>query len=215
MSDPRADNTSATGGFLLMSQVAELEAALDVLQSLIEGITGLPSDLVRPRWQAEPPREPKITVNWCAFGITSYEPQNFPEIRHHGEGEGYDEIVDHETLTVLMSFYGPAHADMARLMRRGIHVPQNRALLRPAGLTFVKAGNIVPIPEPVTMHWRPRADLPLTFRLTTSSTFSALNMLQAEGSVRSDSPSSTSNNDAGALEVPTGCQACARNCQRK
>lgn len=215
MSDPRADNTSATGGFLPFSQAPCHDAALDALQALIAGITGLPADLVRPRWQPEPPREPGPSVNWCAFGITSYEPLNFPEIRHHGAGEGHDEVVDHETLTVLTSFYGPAHVDIARHFRRGVHAPQHRAMLRPAGLVFVRAVGLIPMPALVSMQWRARADLTLIFRLTTRSTFPSLNLLQTEGSVRSDSPGSTTNNDADGLAVPTGCQACARECWRK
>lgn len=231
-------NTSATEGFLPLSPVPGQTAIEDVFHDLIAGVTGLHSDMVRPRWQPEPPREPKPTEDWCAFGIIGYEPQNFPEIRHHGEGEGkdaqglcpartqgasggaaprdgYDEMVDHETLTVLASFYGPRHLDLARLMRRGVHVPQNRKLLRPAGLVFVKAGSIVPVPALVAMQWRARADLPLIFRLETRSAFSSLNLLQTGGSVRSDSSGATSNNDAGGLETPVGCQACSRACWRK
>lgn len=199
-------NTSASGGFLRLSPAQGQYQLEDVLHEVFTGITGFAGELVRPRWQPDPPEVPEPDVNWCAFGITQFDPANFPEIRHHGKGQGRDELVDYEDLQVLVSFYGPLHMVNARALRRGLHVPQNRALLRPAGLAFVRAGTITPVPEMVALGWRARADVSLTFRLETKSCFAVLNLLKTEGSVTSE----TSGSGQGGIEVPIGCRACTR-----
>ena len=56
-------NTSATGGFLSpLSTPAPLEdqALADFFQQYVAGITGIAGNLVRPRWQAEPPNIPQV-----------------------------------------------------------------------------------------------------------------------------------------------------------
>lgn len=202
--EERKITTSATGGFLQLSPGQGEFEVEDVLHDVIAGVTGLPGPLVRPRWQPDPPEVPEPDVDWCAFGIIQFEPGNLPVIVHHGEGEGHSEIVDTEELQVMVSFYGPRHTVYARAMRRGIYVPQNRELLRPAGLAFVRAGTTVPVPEQVALGWRSRTDLPLTFRLETRSGFSVLNLKKSQGRVHSDTPRK--------ISVPTGCEACFRNC---
>ena len=222
-------NTSATGGFLELHDVpvrtslGDAEEALppehlsppqerleDTLHDVIAGVTALPGELVRPRWQPDPPVVPDPDVNWCAFGITRFEPANFPAIVHHGDGHGHDEIVDTEELEVLVSFFGPQHMVVARTLRRGIHIPQNRALLRPAGLAFVRAGTITAVPAMVALGWRARADIPLTFRLETRSDAAVLNLLKTQGGMVTQHSGSGQG-----LDVPTGCHACARACWRE
>lgn len=169
-------NTSASGGFLRLSPEQGQHDLDDVLNDLVAGITGLPGELVRPRWQPDPPEVPEPDVNWCAFGITQFDPLNMPVVRHQGADEGHDEVIDNEELQAPLSFFGPQHLVMARAFRRGIYVPQNRHLLRPAGLAFVKVGTIVVLPAQVALGWRARADLPLTFRLETRSSLPVLNL---------------------------------------
>ena len=200
--------TSATGGFLELSPGQGQFTLEDVLHDVIAGITGFPGELVRPRWQPDPPEVPEPDVNWCAFGISQFAPSNLPVILHHGEGDGSSEVVDMEELQVMVSFYGPLHMVGARAFRRGLYVKQNREPLRPAGLAFVKAGTIVPLPEQVALGWRSRADIPLTFRLETRSSFAALNLLQSGGSITSES----AGGGKGGITVPIGCRACSRKC---
>lgn len=195
--------TSARKGFIAPTppRVPDREAIDDALCVLIAGVCGLCTTLVRPRWQADPPSEPKPDVNWCAFGITVWEGRNVPEVRHHAEGEGYDEVIDHETLSVLLSFYGPQHVDMARLCRRGLHIAQNRAGLRQHGLALTRIGTVTPVPALVAMRWRARADLTLTLQLETRERYDVLNLLQSQGRIQSEK-----------VGVGTGCAACGKNC---
>ncbi|MCL1939538.1 MAG: hypothetical protein FWG04_02620 [Desulfovibrionaceae bacterium] len=199
------NNTSATGGFLRVSKAPGHTDIEDVLQAVIVGITGICGKLVRPRWQQSPPDEPSPQENWCAFGITRFDPHNFPAIQHHAEG--YDEITDYATLTVLASFYGPLHMDFARAFRVGLHIMQNRKMLRDHDMAFIRAGSIVPVPALVSMQWRARADLTLTFQRMTRQRYAALNLQQVSGTLVSEH----SQND----NVPLGCQACTHACWRE
>ncbi len=65
-------NTSATGGFLVPTSAAPDEdtALEDFIHDFIAGVTGIAADMVRPRWQPTPPRQPPVGANWCAFGVT-------------------------------------------------------------------------------------------------------------------------------------------------
>lgn len=179
-------NTSATGGFLALSPAPGRVSVEDTLHDLIAGITSLPAELVRPSWQPEPPRVPGSETTWCAFGIIARKPHNFPEIKHQGKGDGFDELISHEEIVVLSSFYGPQGEDMALLLRDGLHIAQNRALLRPAGLAFVSAQEVTFLPEVAGTGWLARADLPLTFRRQTRRTYAVLNIVQGNGRVRTE-----------------------------
>lgn len=55
---------TTTPGYLPPSTSPAYDAALDqMFHDLVMGITGLTGDLVRPRWQAEPPQQPEHSVN--------------------------------------------------------------------------------------------------------------------------------------------------------
>lgn len=198
-------NTSSTGGYLPLSPGQGRYEIEDVLHDMIAGITGLAGDHIRPRWQPDPPVVPEPDIDWCAFGISQFVPHNLPVIIHHGEGDGHSEMLDVEDLQVLVSFFGPMHMVLARHLRRGLYVPQNREQIRKAGMAFVAAGAIVPLPEQVALGWRPRADIALSFRLETRSTIPILNLKKMQGRIIPDAlPAS----------VETGCNACTRACWR-
>jgi hypothetical protein len=178
------NSTSASGGYLTGSQVPGQAALEDVFHDLIAGITGLPGDMVRPRWQREPGNTPALADNWCAFGVISYELKNFPEIKHHAEEEGHDEVIATDQITLLTSFFGPAGVDLALGLRDGIHLPQNRFSLRPNGLAFTKILSLQNVPEIMGTGWRRRTDLHLSFVRETRRKFAVLNLLDASADLR-------------------------------
>ncbi|GFM37999.1 phage neck terminator protein [Desulfovibrio psychrotolerans] len=169
-------NTSATGGYLALTSVAPLSIIEDALHDLIAGITGLQGSLIRPRWQPEPPRQPKPSETWCAFGIMDHAVSNFPEVRHVGAGDGSDEIITQSRLTVMVAFYGPEGDATTLLLRDGLHVAQNRAGLRAMGLAFESAGDVTRNPELVGNRWLPRSDMTIFFRRETRRTVATLNL---------------------------------------
>lgn len=128
-------NTSASGGYLSPSSALppEDDAFDNIIQALVVGITALPTNLVRPRWQPVPPAQPEATVNWCAIGVTEEEPQDGrPAITHDGAdngGLGSDTLQVNDEAEILASFYGPNARSFANLFRDGLMVPQNREAL--------------------------------------------------------------------------------------
>lgn len=153
-------NDSATGGYLTVSAGLSREALENALQAWIVGLTELPAPMVRPRFQAKPPKQPRHDVNWCAFGVTANQPEGAQLV----QGEDAARLDQWELLTGLASFYGPDGEDLARTLLVRAQVPQNRVMLRAAGLVLVECGQRVRVPELIGETWLDRHDLPMTLR---------------------------------------------------
>jgi len=180
-------NDSATGGILTPTATSpaphEDDAFDDDLQAVVAGLTGLPGQLVRPRWQPTPPKEPAIDVNWCAIGVTSQEPLDNPIILHKGAGEGYDQMLRYETISALASFYGPNAKNSAALLRDGLYVAQNRDELRAKSLWLLDVGAIVMAPDLINLNWRRRADLSFRLRREIIRNYPVKNLVSAQGTI--------------------------------
>jgi hypothetical protein len=128
-------NTSASGGYLAPSSALppEDDAFDAVLQALVVGVTALPANLVRPRWQPIPPPQPAPLTNWCAIGVTEEEPfGSLGFVTHDGAdngGLGSDTLQVDDAVEVLASFYGANARQFANLLRDGLMLPQNREAL--------------------------------------------------------------------------------------
>lgn len=177
-------NTSATGGYLESTDIVGQADVEDALQAAVAGITGLPGNLVRPRWQPEPPRQPKAEVTWCAIGALEYAATS--HVRHDSEGDGYDVIVTHADVSAMASFYGPDADGAAFRLRDGLLVAQNRAALRKQGLAVVEIGTVSRRPEPSGTRWLERLDVPLVFRWGTERRVPVLNILKSSGTMEAD-----------------------------
>lgn len=186
-----AVNTSATGGYLFPAAPAlEDDGLEDFLHDVIVGITSLSSDMVRPRWQPEPPDIPDETAYWCAFGVLRQESDFNPYIRHAPGGNGNDQLERHENLEVLCSFYGPT--TMARLYaeywRDGLQIPQNNEQLQIAKWGLISTGDIIPAPTLVKDRWMYRSDITVRFRRLITNTYPILNLLSANFQLITDVP---------------------------
>lgn len=170
-------NTSATGGVLLPQQPYPLDD--DQLDALIQGLvtacTGIDGSLVRPRWQASPPKQPLVNVNWCAIGITGSSVDAGPVIT-------YDPINNvgpyarHETLDLVATFYGPNSKQYCALLRDGLAIPQNTDVLRANDMAYVSCGPIRTYPELVNEVWRKRQDMGVTLRRKVTRTYQIQNI---------------------------------------
>jgi hypothetical protein len=175
-------NTSATGGYLQPASTATPDEDIDldlVLQPMVAGITGLDGSMVRPRWQPTLPRTPEASVNWCAIGVTLITPDDNAVVTHNGAGDGLDNLVRHEDIEALATFYGPQAGLHAAMLRDGLQIPQNWEGLTPLGLAFVKAGDMRTVPELVNQQWVRRVDLPIYLRRIVRRTYPVLNILSA------------------------------------
>jgi hypothetical protein len=180
---------SSTGGYLspaVASPPLEDDALAAIFQQMIVGITALPGNMVRPRWQPNPPKQPEPTVNWCALGIAVQTPDDGPAIIHNGAGNGSDTYIRHEQIDVLASFYGPGAMQYAQLLSDGLAIPQNLEALKAQDMNSVDTGAIRAAPDLINEQWVRRYDLELTFRRKITRSYAVLNILTAQGTVQTN-----------------------------
>lgn len=179
-------NTSETGGILSQSpspDVLEGEELADFFQRWISALTGLRGNMVRPRWQPEPPNLPKDHEDWVAIGIKRRESDTYASEVHFPEDPGYNELRRHEILHLLASFYGPRADYHAALFRDGIQVAQNREILTLNNMGLVESGDVIAVPELVKDKWLNRQDLEFSIRRQIVRHYKVLNLNSADVSV--------------------------------
>lgn len=160
---------SATGGYITPSGGSAYDQELeDIFQAFIVGITTLPGDMVRPRFQTEPPPMPAVGEDWCAFAVKSITPDDGPYF------DQKDETMDsirHEELTLFLSFYGDHGQSIANVLQAGLGIPQNIAQLRAQKIKFLKVGEIITAPDFLNNQYVHRYDLTAVFKRKTLRTF--------------------------------------------
>lgn len=199
---------SSTGGYLAPTTPPPAQGLeLDLLiQGVIVGVTGLPGTMVRPRVQPNDPqtgqpiaRTPNVDEDWCAVGVTGDAETQMPAQTHISDGVGSTLMQRYDLLEVTASFYGP-HADgYARLCRDMLYVSQNREAMRAEGLEFYGVLSLINVPDIPNVGTRRRSDLKLRFYQTVERTIPILNLLEAQGTVRTDGGSVSA---AGEYDAP-------------
>lgn len=166
-----SDNTTGQAGWLTPQQSAnDYDVLLDVhLSRWIRGVTGLPAGSVIARWQPDQPAMPSATTNWCAFGVTGIEADDYPAFVN--QADGTSDQWRHELVDCLTSFYGPAGQRYAASFRDGIAVNQNNEMLGQWGLTFADCDSIRPAPELINNQWVRRYDVMVRLRRKVISTW--------------------------------------------
>ncbi|WP_040670966.1 phage neck terminator protein [Rhodanobacter fulvus] len=185
-------NDSTTAGYLAPTGTVVADDALeDIFTGMVVGIAGIAAGLVRPRWQTNPPPIPAASVNWCAIGITTTTPDANAAISHSPglDGEGIDNLLRHEDIEVMASFYGPQGQANGLRLRDGLQIAQNRDTLALAGVSFVSAGILRNAPDLANQQWIRRYDLLLTFRRAVARTYNIRNLQSADGNVSDGSTS--------------------------
>lgn len=140
----------------------------DFMQQAVAGITGLPGNLVRPRWQVEPPTLPPLTTDWCAVGVTTSTPLGFPFAAEvfdpTAAPNGFVRQTDTEEFDVLCSFYGP-HADgNAVALRQGLMVAQNREAFQLLDMGLIQTSGRTRVPELLKQQYLMRVDITFSMR---------------------------------------------------
>jgi hypothetical protein len=182
-------NTSATGGPLTPTPTPaplEGQALQNFLHDYFAGITALPGNMVRPRWQPEPANMPSATDNWLAFGITNRKSDTFAAELHVGTGDGYNEIRRHEVLNIALSFYGPDAENFLHLLREGVQVAQNREALTLNNMGLVDTGDATALPELVKDKWYYRIEMEIRIRRQIVRNYAVQNLLDGQVSLNNE-----------------------------
>lgn len=189
-------NDSSTGGYLQPAgSPAPLEgkALMQFVQQWVVGVSGLPGQMVRPRWQTEPPDIPQDGTCWCAIGITSRPNDEFPFVGHDGTlsgGLGGDTMQRHEQLSMLASFYDQGVAGEAdyycALFRDGAIIEQNRAPLLAQNMVLVRTGAPITVPSLLKLRWLYRVDLEVVLRRQINRNYPVRNLVAATGTIYYD-----------------------------
>ena len=178
----------------------------DLMQQVVSGVTGLRGDLVRPRWQVEPPNAPPITHTeaasnlpvercWAAVGVTTSTPLGFPantEIAQPGatcdsdNANGFQQQSDQEEFDVLTSFYGRDADRYAVALRAGLMVAQNREVMQILGIGLVNTSGRTRVPTLTQGQWWMRVDITVTFRREVREYYPVLYFLSAHGTLTTD-----------------------------
>ncbi|WGS52675.1 hypothetical protein LFL96_31310 [Paraburkholderia sp. D15] len=183
------DSTTLTYLLPVAASLPLQDAALDaMLQSLIAGVTGLPSSAFQSQWPATVPPTPDPSQNWCAIGVTAIDKDFATTVMHAGNDDGTDEFYRDEILTVLASFYGPAGMQYASQTGDGLFVAQNQDMLTQNSMGLVDIGSIVTnaLQSLTTQQWTVRYDLTFRLRRQVHRTYKVLNILSAHGSIDND-----------------------------
>lgn len=194
-------NDSTTLGYLTpLSVVPVNDRSLeDIFSEVVVGITGLPQDLVRPRYQPKPGNQPDFEVDWCAMGVAVDEHDVFDYQRHLPYPDDPEVPVDlrngvniverDEYFTVLCSFYGAHNQQYMARWRDGLGLSQNRYALLGHGIKLVAVGrNPVNVPALLKNTWVRRIDLACQFSRRVTVTYGVRSVASAGVTLNTDVP---------------------------
>jgi hypothetical protein len=178
---------SITADYLLPTgpQPIDDDALNDALVAAVVGITGLPGNLVRPRWQAQPPQQPDNMVNWCAAGITDNQNVDYTYIKLNSDQLGSTQYRQQE-LSFLCSFYGPSSVGNANMLADGIEIPNNMWGLNAIGVKLIGSNQPTRIPDLTNAQWINRCDVTIRFRRETSRIYGIPSVLSSSGTLDGD-----------------------------
>ena len=171
---------SSTGGYLLPTDAEPLndDALEDFFYALFTSISGLPANMVRPRWTPEGANVPPRGSDWVAQGIERTT-SDIVASQWFEDGVGMH-IRRNQEMESLVSVYGNNCEKTTGLMREGLSLDQNREAMRLAGIVLVKVGQTMQMPSVTGMMWWKRIDFRITFRRTIERVYPILKIQTAQ-----------------------------------
>lgn len=155
----------------------------DFLQEMVAGISGLPGDLVRPRWQPSPPTTPNTSVDWVGCGISRTDADWQVYNQHVDQDAGHDILRRHEHVTYLCSFYGPHSHEYAGVLRDGLFIDQNRAILRANAVGLVEVSEVARTADLFREMFRERSDLEILLNREVRRVYYVRTLLSSQGTI--------------------------------
>lgn len=172
---------SSSGGYLLPTTTPPPDGLTleQFIQTVIVGISGYVGDLVRPRWQIAPPKQPDALVDWIAFGIQEDGTSGYAFV---SASDGSIQTLGRQTsLQIQMSFYGPNCVGNAAAFRDGFQIQQNLEAMTLANMGFTDCSQITRSPELVNERWFNRTELTLVLALRVQRSYQVLSFASAGG----------------------------------
>lgn len=176
---------SSTGGPLLplTGDPLEDDDLDDFLQQYVVGITGMPGELIYPRYQEEPPNLPANGADWAAIGVVRREGDTYA-VEQHDDDFSY--VIRHETLDIACTFYGPHCQGLAARLRDGLGLAQNRELLTANGMGLVSVADLQRSGDLVKMRWMQTAELPFAIRRIIVRTYAIRDLVSLDLTLQTD-----------------------------
>ena len=154
------------------------------IQAVLVGISGLPGEMVRPKWQIKPPKNPPaVTENWLAFGIDLTTPDNNAYLGSRDGGLTIDSQRQ-EAMDVSVSIYGPDALEIYGVIRDGIQIPQNQQALATAEMVFVEILAARRIPDLVNEQFYNRVETGIILRRQVNRIYAVPTILSATGVIQ-------------------------------
>jgi len=151
------------------------------IQSVIVGISGYTGTLVRPKWQQNPPKQPDITTNWIAFGITVGKPDVNAFVNMDSAGNSI--FQRQQDVDIDVSFYGPDAQDNVMKFLDGFQIQQNLEAMRAAKMGYRGFQDPVQGADLVHERWVPIWNVTLTLTRQVDRTYPILSFVSAVGSM--------------------------------
>ncbi len=150
-----------------------------VLQMMVAGVTGLPGNLVRPRWQENPAPRPDVNVNWAAVAAMNQVPDWQGVVTHEPgpDGVGRDVLLRYESFDLMGSFFGPHARDYVDRLIDGLKIAQNRWELQKAGISVVGPRSVRNSPDLLNQRWYGAADVEIEMRREIRRVYPVLNLV--------------------------------------
>lgn len=179
-------NNSATGGYL-SSTLSPLPGSLsleDFIHNVIAGVSGISNQLVRPKYQTNPPKQPPLETDWIAFSIQNIDPDTFA---YNGlDANGNDLLKRQQTIEIQCSFYGPLSYENVNAFIDGFQIAQNLEALQIANMGFKETSKPVRGPDLSNDRWVQRYEVSLFLVRQVVRTYPILSFASAMGTIHTD-----------------------------
>lgn len=147
------------------------------MHSVLVGVSGIKREMVRPAYQANPPKTPDFKTDWLAYNLTNFAVENGTAYQNGALLERY------ESFDCICYFYGLQALDYAAVVRDSFELSQNRRALRANDVGFKGASVIVHTPEIINNQYYERADLTLYFTRKVGRNYRILDFESAGGKI--------------------------------